>query len=181
MQTYEKTFVLIKPDALKRNLVGRIIQFFEDANLDILDAKMVETNKKIATKHYTQSNPEEWSLGVGEKTKSAYKHYNTDPKDVFGTADALTIGNTIRQWSIDYLSHGKALALILGGSHAIESTKMIIGPTEPFKSSLDTIRGMFGTESYVHANLQGRSVHNIVHRSTNEQEAVNEIKVWFVR
>ncbi len=48
----ERTLVLIKPDAIRRGLIGRIIQRFEDAGLKIVAAKMVFVNKKLAEKHY---------------------------------------------------------------------------------------------------------------------------------
>lgn len=48
----ERTLVLIKPDGVKRGLVGRILQRFEDAGYKIVAAKMVWADKKIAGKHY---------------------------------------------------------------------------------------------------------------------------------
>jgi len=40
--SYEKSLVLLKPDSLKKRLVGRIISRFEDAGLDILQIQFVE-------------------------------------------------------------------------------------------------------------------------------------------
>ncbi len=48
----ERTFVAIKPDGVKRGLVGRIIQRFEDAGLKVVGLKMVWVNKEFAGKHY---------------------------------------------------------------------------------------------------------------------------------
>jgi len=39
----EKTFVILKPDAVKRNLVGRILQRFEDAGMQITGLHTAET------------------------------------------------------------------------------------------------------------------------------------------
>lgn len=48
----EQTLVLLKPDALARGLVGRIIQRFEDVGLKIVASKMVVIDEEFASKHY---------------------------------------------------------------------------------------------------------------------------------
>jgi len=48
----EKTLILMKPDAVKRSLVGRILQRFEDVGLKIIASKMVWANEELAKKHY---------------------------------------------------------------------------------------------------------------------------------
>lgn len=48
----EKTFILLKPDAIQRGLVGRIISRFEQKGMKMLAAKMVKITKEQAGKHY---------------------------------------------------------------------------------------------------------------------------------
>ena len=48
----EKSLVLIKPDGVQRQLVGRVIQRFEDVGLKIVAVKMVWVDKNFAKKHY---------------------------------------------------------------------------------------------------------------------------------
>jgi nucleoside-diphosphate kinase len=48
----ERTLVLIKPDGIKRCLVGRILQRFEDIGLKIVGAKMMWIDKQFAGTHY---------------------------------------------------------------------------------------------------------------------------------
>jgi nucleoside-diphosphate kinase len=48
----ERTLVLLKPDAVARGLIGRVIQRFEDAGLKIVGAKMVWMDKEFGKKHY---------------------------------------------------------------------------------------------------------------------------------
>ena len=48
----QRTLVLIKPDGVKRGLIGRIISRFEDAGLKIIGMKMVWINKDKAKQHY---------------------------------------------------------------------------------------------------------------------------------
>jgi len=50
----ERTLVLIKPDGVVRNLVGKIIMRFEDAGLKIIGMKMVWVDEEFARKHYRQ-------------------------------------------------------------------------------------------------------------------------------
>lgn len=50
----ERTLVLIKPDGVKRGLMGRIISRFEDAGLKIVAVKLRQTNEAHALKHYTE-------------------------------------------------------------------------------------------------------------------------------
>jgi nucleoside-diphosphate kinase len=48
----EQTLVLIKPDAIKRELVGEIIQKFEKRGLKILALKMGLYEKELIEEHY---------------------------------------------------------------------------------------------------------------------------------
>jgi len=48
----EKTLVLIKPDAVERNLTGEIITRFEKAGLKVVALKKIHLSKDMACKHY---------------------------------------------------------------------------------------------------------------------------------
>ena len=48
----ERTLVLLKPDAVKRGLMGRVISRFEDAGLKVVGSKMVLINEEFGKKHY---------------------------------------------------------------------------------------------------------------------------------
>lgn len=48
----ERSLVLLKPDAVQRNLSGRIISRFEDAGLKIVGMKMIWVSNDFAKKHY---------------------------------------------------------------------------------------------------------------------------------
>jgi len=47
-----RTLILLKPDAVQRCLVGRVISRFEDAGLKIVGIKMVWIDNNFAKKHY---------------------------------------------------------------------------------------------------------------------------------
>lgn len=48
----ERTLLLLKPDALKRRLVGRIIQRLEDKGLAIIGLKMTQLSEEVLARAY---------------------------------------------------------------------------------------------------------------------------------
>lgn len=50
----EKSLVLIKPDAVERNIIGEIISRYEENDLKIVDLKMKKISKEFAYKHYEE-------------------------------------------------------------------------------------------------------------------------------
>lgn len=52
--TEERTFVAIKPDAVKRGLVGRILKRFENKGYKIVGLKMLTVTKELAEQHYAE-------------------------------------------------------------------------------------------------------------------------------
>ena len=48
----ERTFLMIKPDGVQRNLVGEIIQRFETKGFTLVGLKMMQVSSELAEKHY---------------------------------------------------------------------------------------------------------------------------------
>lgn len=48
----EKTFVILKPDAVQRGLIGEIIARFERRGLKMVAMKMIHVSKDLASEHY---------------------------------------------------------------------------------------------------------------------------------
>ena len=48
----ERTLVIIKPEAVKRKLVGRIISIYEDNHLEIIHSHRIRDTKEVLKKHY---------------------------------------------------------------------------------------------------------------------------------
>lgn len=48
----EKTLVLLKPDAIQRNLLGEIIKRFENKGLKIIGLKMIHMDEVLVEAHY---------------------------------------------------------------------------------------------------------------------------------
>jgi nucleoside-diphosphate kinase len=50
----EKTFVMIKPDGIRRGLVGNIIQRYEQKGLKLIATKLIKVSEELARKHYAE-------------------------------------------------------------------------------------------------------------------------------
>jgi nucleoside-diphosphate kinase len=48
----ERTLIILKPDAVQRQLVGRIVSRFEDKGLKIVAAKFMRISEALARRHY---------------------------------------------------------------------------------------------------------------------------------
>ena len=48
----ERTLILLKPDAVKRRLIGRLIGRFEDKGLKLAGMKLMKIDRSLAEKHY---------------------------------------------------------------------------------------------------------------------------------
>lgn len=54
LSNQERTFVAIKPDAVKRGLIGRVIRKIEDKGYKIVAMKMLHVTEELAAKHYEE-------------------------------------------------------------------------------------------------------------------------------
>ena len=54
MKTEERTFVAIKPDGVKRGLIGKILERFENKGFKIVAMKLLQVTPEIAAKHYEE-------------------------------------------------------------------------------------------------------------------------------
>lgn len=52
----ERSLVLIKPDAVERNLIGRILSIYEENGLKIVALKGIKAPKSVAELHYAEHN-----------------------------------------------------------------------------------------------------------------------------
>lgn len=174
----EQTVVLIKPDGVKRGLVGEITSRFERVGLKIVAMKMVWAKEELLKKHYRSDDPQ-YLRTLGTKTIKTYKEYGKDPKKDLGTDDPLTLGKMIIKWLFDYVSSGPMVAVLLEGKHAVENVIALAGPTMPVQAPAGTIRGDYATDSAAYANVEKRGVMNLVHVSGSKEEADFEKTLWF--
>ena len=174
----ERTVVLIKPDGVKRGLIGELISRFEKMGLKIRALKLVWIDEEIAKKHYPESRTELMEA-IGKKTLENYEKYGRDPKEEFASIEPVEIGKMVNKWNIDFVTSGPVVALLLEGVHAIDNVRGLVGHTLPVNAQAGTIRGDYSIDSPALANLKGRSVRNLVHASGNAEEAKYEEQLWF--
>ena len=173
----EKTFVIIKPDGVRKGLIGDIISRFERRDLKVVALEMFHPSRKEMDNHYPKD--EKWIRRLGEKTLATYAKYGHDVKKDFGTSDLVRVGKTVRGWLLDFMSSAPLVKIIVQGVHAVDMVRKIVGPTMPYLAEMGTIRGDFSNDSPLNANVERRSVYNLVHASETPEEAKHEIHHWF--
>lgn len=50
----EKTFIMVKPDGVQRNLIGEIVARFERKGFTLVGAKLMNVSRELAEKHYAE-------------------------------------------------------------------------------------------------------------------------------
>lgn len=50
----EKTFLMVKPDGVQRNLIGEVVSRFEKKGFQLVAAKMMTIPKELAEEHYAE-------------------------------------------------------------------------------------------------------------------------------
>ena len=173
----ERTLVIVKPDGVKRGLVGEIIKRIEQRGLKIVAMQMFQASKKDLAKHYSSSDAN--LRAMGEKTLATYQKYGLDPVQEMGTDDAVKIGRMVHGWIVDFMASGPVIKMVVQGLHAVEMVRKITGGTLPSQADMGTLRGDYSVDSPLLANAQKRGVRNIVHASGNTAEAEQEVKLWF--
>jgi nucleoside-diphosphate kinase len=170
----EQTLVLLKPDAVSRNLIGKIILRFEDTGLKIVAMKMVQASKELAEKHYFLD--EEWAKKVFQKNSEVCAKEGRTPR----YKTHMELGKTIQSWNMSFLMEGPVIAFVLEGPHAVEVVRKMVGHTEPKQALPGTIRGDFASlESYAVADKMERVTRNLIHASDSVENAKREITLWF--
>ena len=164
----QKTLVLIKPDAIEKNLIGEVIKRYEDVGLKVVELKLLQRAPlSIIEMHYPMDRAYLESIGektiaAGQKVKSAYDQ-----------------GKKVVSWLRKFITSGPIVAMVLEGEDAVSRVRAITGFTDPAQSEKGTIRAELGTDSILKANAEERPVYNLIHASGSEEEAEKEINLWF--
>jgi nucleoside-diphosphate kinase len=168
----ERTLVLLKPDAVQRNLIGEIISRFERVGLKIVALKFLLPTKEQAYKHYVKN--EEEIVALGNRSIEGKKKNGVIVKET-----PKELGQSIVDRLVRFLSSSPVAAIVLEGNQAIAVTRKLVGSTEPLQSAVGTVRGDYTVDSYALADNGDRAVRNLVHASANQFDSEYEIKVWF--
>ena len=172
---YEKTLVIVKPDGIQRSLIGEIIRRYERTGLKLLALKMVIPTEERAIQHYYEVGGDAWLEEVGRKARAAYEKKGL----VSPYATNMDNGRAVMMANAKYLSSGPVIAMVWQGNSAVALVRKITGGTEPLTSDVGTIRGDLTLDSYQIADIDQRSVRNLIHASGTIEDAEKEIKIWF--
>lgn len=175
----ERTVIIIKHDGVARGLMGEILQRYERVGLKLVAMKLVYATREMGMKHYPDD--EAWYAKVGERSLEEYETKGIDPIEHIGTADKVKIGKMVKQWNVEYLTEGPVLAMVFEGYGAIKIGRKITGETNPSKALPGTVRGDFTSDNAELANAKKRPFRNLIHASGSEEEAANEIELWFTK
>lgn len=169
----EKTLVIVKPDGVQRSLIGEVIKRYEHTGLKLIGLKMLIPTEKQTWDHY-HTDPD-WAMKNGTRTLEGYKTKGKTPP----TNDPLKMAEITRSKLVGYLTSGPVVIMVWQGMNSVGIVRKITGHTEPLQSTPGTIRGDYTLDSYEMADIDKRSVRNIIHASGSVDEANKEIDIWF--
>ena len=113
----ERTLVLIKPDAMEKQLAGNIISELYSLNLKMIGLKLINVKRELAETHYNKLKEEK-----GEKI----------------------FEGTIKHLMGELHGNENVVAIVYQGENAIQKIRDFIGETNPEKAKPNSIRGKYG-------------------------------------
>ena len=143
------TFVMLKPDALRRNLVPDVIDYLvgHGYQIELFDYRLA--TKELIFQHYAEKISIE---GDSFRIKSATTFNNKPVIPIILSSQSETIVKDIRT---------------------------LIGATDPSKAAPDTIRGKWGIDCMDVSERENRCCENLFHASDSPESFAYEIKIWF--
>ena len=173
----ERTLLIIKPDAVKRALIGTIIETFEKTGLKMMAAKMVRPDAEVIKNHYPGTP--EWISEMGNKTLASFKQVGTDVKKVMGTEDPLKLGTFVYDRLIKYWQEGPIVVMVFSGPNAVAVARKLRGHTIPALAEPGTLHATYSFDSSTLSSSLDRVVKTFIHASGSNEEAEREIVYWF--
>jgi nucleoside-diphosphate kinase len=180
---FERVVVAVKPDGVKRALVGEVVRRMEQVGLKIIAAKMLVPTTAQAKGNYPDPETvsgKKWVVGLGQKTLKTYTDAGQDVAKELGTNNPLELGMTVYENLIKYLTEGPMVVIVWEGHEAVSRARVIAGDTTPIRAERGTLRGDLSFDSQILGNIQGRVVlRNVLHVSGDKEEALEEMAYWF--
>jgi nucleoside-diphosphate kinase len=142
----EKTFLMVKPDGVQRNLIGEIVARFEKKGFQLVGAKLMNIPVELAEKHYAEhkerpffgelvdfitSGPVFAMVWQGENVISVARQMmgSTNPKDALpGTIRGdfgVTVGKNIIHGSDSPESAVREIGLFFNEAELVEYNKLM--------------------------------------------------------
>lgn len=165
----ETTFAFLKPDAIEKKLVGRIIARLESEGFRITKMRKGRISAELALLLYPDSDQQ--LIGMGNKTLKAMADAKMEGRlqELFGSTDPKQIGSTLNSWNRAYATSAEVIAMELEADNAVLRLREIIGKTDPSLADKGTIRGDMSDDSIMRANLEKRGTLNLVHASDTDR------------
>ena len=130
----ERTYIMLKPDALQRGIAGQIIARIERKGYRITHMKTMQLDEAILREHY-----------------------------------AHIVDKPFFPPTVDYMTSGPVLAMVVEGENVIGGMRMLMGPTRNEDAMPGTIRGDFASST----------TFNVIHGSDSPENAEIEIRRFF--
>ena len=173
----ERTLIILKPDAVKRGLVGKVIETFENVGLKLMAAKMLKPSADVIKNHYPGTP--EWIKEMGEKTLASFKQSGSDVIKTFKTEDPSKLGQFIYERLIKYWMEGPIVVMVWTGPNAVTVARKLRGHTIPALADPGTLLAQFSYDSSPLSSSLDRVVKTFIHASGSTDEVEREIKYWF--
>jgi len=172
----ERTFVILKPDAVQRGLVGEIIQRFERIGLKIVAMKMHIVEEAKLWQHYNKDDV--WYEKKGKKIIE-----NKVKLGIIVDKEAIEYGKDVIRAMVHFMTASSVVSLVIEGNQAQAVVKRIVGSTEPSTADTGTIRGDYALDSYFLCDTDGsRGMRNLIH-CTDPADGADaydrEVAIWF--
>ncbi|MBS3987018.1 MAG: hypothetical protein KGZ38_05775 [Erysipelothrix sp.] len=145
----KSTFVMLKPDALSRNLVDLILLEFKQAGYTIVRKQLKTVDESTILAHYDEVI-----------SRVQLPHFRERILETFVNQDVV-------------------IAEITKDDDVVNSVRTFIGKTNPKEADPSSIRGKFGEDDMNVAIKEGRLVQNLVHASDSDESAQSELALWF--
>ena len=130
----ERTYIMLKPDALQRGIAGQIIARIERKGYRITHMKTMQLDEAILREHY-----------------------------------APIVDKPFFPPTVDYMTSGPVLAMVVEGENVIAGMRTLMGPTRNEDAMPGTIRGDFASST----------TYNVIHGSDSPENAEIEIRRFF--
>lgn len=173
----EQTLIIIKPDAVRRSIIGSIFEYFENTGLKLLTAKMAKPGEEVIKKHYPGTK--DWITEMGKKTIESFKTSNIDVKEKLGTDKPYELGKFVYERLINYWMEGPIIVSVWEGPHAVSLARKVRGHTIPALAEIGTIHAYYSYDSSILSSALDRVVKTFIHASGTREEAEREIEYWF--
>ena len=147
----QKTLVLIKPDAIVKNLAGSIINDLSNLNLKMIGLKLVNVQKELAEQHYSEHK------------------------------DKPFFNELIQHITGELHNNENVIAIAYKGENAIQQIRDAIGATNPDEANPKSIRGKYGKihtktnchETVIHASDSQENAEKEVNLWFDESEIIH--------